>query len=109
MPEQNDLIDPKGSAVINFRTIKNNQNSLLTQKNSKDYYQLKIHKKNSISEPPHAIQPNLNIQNMLPNHRKHLTEAHSERSLSQTHKDESKQVNWGRKPEKLTTNTSALD
>lgn len=109
MPEQNDLLDPKGSAVINFRTIKNNQNTLQTHKHNKDYYQLKIQKKHSTSEPQNGIQPNLNIQNILPNPRKHqLTEAHSERSLSHTHREDPKHPR-PKKTEKITTNVSVLD
>jgi hypothetical protein len=61
MPEQPDQLDPKGSAVINFRTIKNNQNG---QPKGKDYYQLKINKKHSAAEP-NGIQVNVNIQNTL--------------------------------------------
>ena len=46
MPEQNDQTDPKGSAVINFRTIKNIQNNQQPKLN-KEYYQLKLNKKHS--------------------------------------------------------------
>ena len=77
MPEQGDLNDPKSSAtLVNFRGIRN-QNNQPTQKVNKEYYQLKINKKNSVSEP---IQLNSNLQNMP--QIKQLTEAHSDRSLS---------------------------
>lgn len=49
MSEHFEQGDPKGGAIINFRAIKNNQNNQQSQKPNKDYYQLKIHKKNSIS------------------------------------------------------------
>lgn len=77
--------------MANFRAIKSNQNSQQGQKQNKEFYQLKISKKISSTEPQNGIQLNANIQNMVPNNRRHhLTEAHSERSLSRKRKDESK-------------------
>lgn len=70
MPEQSDHFDPKGSATINFRTLKNNQNNLPNQKITKDCYQLKIQKKPIATEQPSGIQINVNLQNMISNNRK---------------------------------------
>jgi hypothetical protein len=70
MPEHSDHFDPKGSATINFRTLKNNQNNLPNQKSTKDCYQLKIQKKQITGEQSSGIQINVNLQNMINNGRK---------------------------------------
>jgi hypothetical protein len=52
MPESNDTVDTKGSAVINFRQIKNhqnNQNHQTTNKVNKEFFQAKLVKKPSIN------------------------------------------------------------
>jgi hypothetical protein len=81
MPEQNDGGDVKGSAVIGYRAAKNQSGA----QKQKELYQLKINRKGSGCDS-NPIQINLNIQNMMPNNRKH-TEPPSERSLSKTRKE----------------------
>lgn len=83
MPEQHDLIDNKGSAVLAYRTNKGQP----LQGKQKDFYQLKINRKGSNSEV-NPIQVNLNIQNIIPNH--HRKHNDTERSLSKTRKEEPK-------------------
>lgn len=83
-------IDTKGSAVINFRQIKNNQN-----KNNKEFFQSKL-KKNAPEPSKH-----INLQNVLSNKKTALNEALSDRSLSLKKKEEER-----KKPKKLVTKVS---
>lgn len=83
MPEQPDLLDNKGSAVLAYRTNKGQP----AQNKQKDLYQLKIARKGSTSDT-NPIQVNLNIQNIIPNH--HRKPNDTERSLSKTRREEPK-------------------
>jgi hypothetical protein len=52
MPESGDTVDTKGSAVINFRQIKNHQNNQNVQigsKATKEFFQAKLTKKPSVA------------------------------------------------------------
>lgn len=67
MPEHVEQFDPKNSATICFRNVKNNiQNNNL--KSQKDIGQPRIIKKNTNNEmtSPNGIQINVNIQNIMP-------------------------------------------
>lgn len=81
MPECTDNIDTKGSAVINFRQIKNHQNTQNYQnanKPNKEFFQAKLLKKPSVAEPqPLGKQIHVNIQNILSNKKLNLNDAHS--------------------------------
>lgn len=85
MPESSDNIDTKGSAVINFRQIKNHQNSQNhqnTTKVNKEFFQAKLSKKPSMPDPHLGKQIHVNIQNVLSNKKLNFNDAHSERTLS---------------------------
>ena len=88
--QPNDL-DPKGSAVINFRQIKNNQN-----KNNKEFFASKL-KKNAPEPARHA-----NLHNVLSSKKTALNEALSDRSLSHKKREEDR-----KKPKKVVTKVSA--
>lgn len=85
-------IDPKGSAVINFRQIKNSHTN--QNKNNKEFFASKL-KKNA-PEPPRQAQQ---LANVLSNKKTVLNEALSDRSLSHKKREE-------KKPKKIVSKVS---
>lgn len=85
-------LDPKGSAVINFRQIKNAHNN--QNKNNKEFFASKL-KKNA----PELPKPPQQLAHVLSGKKTALNEALSDRSLSRKKKEE-------KKPRKVVTKVS---
>lgn len=106
-----DHIDTKGSAVINFRQIKKDQNVQQTQRINKDFHHLKINKKNTVLEPQNHAQNTLNTRNMLLNKpKKPIADIYSERSVSHKKKSEDKNIKKpAKKVAKVATNMTSTN